>query len=151
MACRRMTSSEIGYRLPLSHNQTFKNMLSLQNILKVNAISSGVTGLSLVLFSGFFTSLFEVGQVGPFLATGAFLILFAGFVLLTAFQKPMSKEKVILIIWLDRTWVIGSIIAIVLLANQISLIGIVLISGVALWVALMALLQSKGLRLISAY
>jgi type II secretory pathway component PulF len=126
-------------------------MLSLPNILKLNAISSGATGLLLVLFSGFFASLFGVDQVSSFIGVGIFLILFAGFVGWAAIQKPINKGQITFIIWLDRLWVVGSFIAIALLASHISLTGTILITGVAIWVATMAVLQSKGLRMTGSY
>lgn len=121
-------------------------MISLQNILKINAISSGATGLGLVAFSGFFASLFGVDQSAPFMAAGIFLLVFAGFVMLAALQKTVNPPWVKIIIWLDTSWVMFSIIAVLWLIDTISLMGILLISGVAIWVAAMALLQSKGLH-----
>lgn len=121
-------------------------MISLRNILKINAISSGATGLGLVAFSGFFASLFEVDQSTPFMAVGIFLLVFAGFVMLTALQKTVNPPWVKIIIWLDTSWVMGSIIAVLWLMDTISLMGSLLMIGVAIWVAAMALLQNKGLH-----
>jgi hypothetical protein len=121
-------------------------MLSLRNILKLNAISSGITGLGLVAFSGLFASFFEVDQQFPFTAAGIFLLAFASFVMLTALQKTINPGLVRIIVWLDTSWVIGSILAVFWLYTTISLLGNMLITAVAIWVAAMAILQSKGLK-----
>ena len=121
-------------------------MFSLRNILKINAISSGATGLGLVAFSGLFASLFEVRESFPFTAVGIFLVAFASFVLLAALQKSIHPGLVKIIIWLDMSWVIVSIMAILWLYSTITLLGHVLIIAVAMWVAVMAILQNKSLK-----
>lgn len=121
-------------------------MISLKNILKVNAISSGATGFGLVVFSGFFTSLFGVAQSTPFVEAGIFLLVFASFVMLTALQKTVNPRLAKIIVWLDSLWVIGSIILVLMLMYTISWVGHLLVIGVAMWVATMAILQNQGIR-----
>jgi hypothetical protein len=67
-------------------------------------------------------------------------------VLVTAFKNPTRTSWTKLIIGLDTTWVIASIIAVVLLFSSISLVGSVLIIAIAGWVGLMAYFQNKTLN-----
>jgi len=121
-------------------------MLSLSTVLKINAISSGATGLGLVLFATPAASLFDVAATAPFVATGVFLVLFATFVFIAGSKKAANQRTVKTIILLDSLWVIASFIAILNLFSVISTTGIIIIAAVALWVAAMAYLQRQGLR-----
>jgi hypothetical protein len=119
-------------------------MLPLKTTLLVNAISSGATGLLLAFFPGMAAGIFGVSETVYFVEAGVFLILFAAFVLYVATRKPVSQRSVMLVTALDLLWVLGSMVAVFLLAGIVSTIGIVLIVAVAAWVALMAFLQFKG-------
>lgn len=121
-------------------------MKTLKTVLQVNAISSGVTGIGLVIFSKNIASLFEVAQNGPFIAVGIFLVLFSAYVLAVSLSKQIDAVKVKAIIVADVAWVVASILATVVLFNTISSIGIVAIEAVAVWVAMMAYLQNSGLK-----
>lgn len=121
-------------------------MKTLKTVLQVNAISSGVTGIGLVVFSKIIASLFGVGQNGSFIAIGVFLVLFSAYVLSVGLSKQIDSVKVKAIIVADVVWVIASIITTAVLFNTISVIGIVAIEAVAVWVALMAYLQNSGLK-----
>ncbi|QNL51864.1 hypothetical protein H8S90_09950 [Olivibacter sp. SDN3] len=120
--------------------------MTLKKVLLINAISSGVTGIQLALMPNFFANLFKVSYVVPFVEVGIFLILFSLFVLATAFKNPNQKSWTKLIIGMDITWVIASIIAVILLFQLISIVGSVIILAVAGWVGLMAYLQNRGLQ-----
>lgn len=119
-------------------------MIPLTTTLRINGISSLATGLLLAIFPGVAANIFGVTATAPFVAVGLFLVVFASGVLFVA-QRP-SPSAVKWIIRLDTIWVIGSAVAIIFLFSLISGIGTVLIAGVALWVAAMAVLQQKGLR-----
>jgi uncharacterized membrane protein len=121
-------------------------MLSLSSVLKINAISSGLTGLLLVSFHQVVAGIFEVTITTPFLAAGIFLVVFALFVFALSMQIPIKSKAVMTIVALDTTWVAASLMVIVLFHSSISLVGNMVIAGVALWVALMAYLQVKGVR-----
>lgn len=132
--------------LPLCHQQNFKIMITLKNVLKVNGISSGATGIGLMVFSGFFAALFDVTTRVPFVAVGLFLSVFASFVMITALQEHLRLKWVKTIIALDVSWVLGSVVAVIWLNGTISMIGIMLIILVAVWVGAMAILQYKGVK-----
>lgn len=120
-------------------------MITLRNVLKINAVSSGATGLLLLAFSGYFMSLFAAGSASPFIVAGVFLLLFSIFVMLVALQKELKASLVKSIIWMDILWVIGSLLLVLTIGGSISVVGNILIAGVALWVLAMAVLQQKGL------
>lgn len=119
-------------------------MIPLTTTLRINGLTSLATGLLLAIFPGVAADIFGVSTTAPFVAVGLFLAVFASGVLFVA-QRP-APSAVKWIIALDASWVIGSAVAIAFLFSHISGIGSLLIAGVALWVAAMAVLQQKGLR-----
>lgn len=121
-------------------------MKTLKTVLQVNAISSGITGIGLVIFSKAIAGLFEVAQNGPFVVVGVFLIIFSAYVMAVGLPKKIDPVKVKAIIVADVLWVVASAVAAVVLYSSISIIGVVAIEAVALWVAAMAYLQNKGLK-----
>ena len=121
-------------------------MLPIKTTLTTNAVSSGFTGIALMIFNRFVATIFEVNTTLPFLSTGIFLVAFSIMVLSVAFQKRISTGGVRLIIALDAIWVVGSLLLIVAGSHLISMIGLFLIAAVAGWVALMIVLQVKGLQ-----
>lgn len=123
-------------------------IMTLKNVLLINAISSGITGLLLVLTPDTFASLFKTDKLTPFMAVGIFLILFSLVVLINTLQKPIKKSLTQLIIGLDLTWVLISMIITMILFSSISLIGSIIILVVASWVGLMAYLQKKFINTI---
>jgi hypothetical protein len=125
-------------------------MTSLKNVLLINAVSSGATGAILVVFGRLVATLFSVSQPQFFWATGVFLIAFATLVFTEARQPSPRQSRVMLITTLDTLWVIGSLVIVMLQLFNLSIMGYVLISGVALWVAAMAVLQARGLKKVTA-
>lgn len=122
--------------------------MKLKNVLLINAISSGATGILLTAMPNFFAELFAVGNSMPFTEVGIFLILFSMFVFITALSSQARKSRAKIITALDVTWVIASAVVVVILFSSISTIGSFLIIGVAVWVGLMAYLQNKNLQSI---
>ncbi len=121
-------------------------MTTLKNVLLINALSSGATGLLLIEFPSFTAQLFGVLQTMPFMATGIFLVVFSLLVYYASRQKPANKTLVRWIIALDIMWVADSLIVVGGQLFDFTLIGYALTSAVALWVALMAFLQIRGLK-----
>lgn len=118
----------------------------LKNVLLINAISSGLTGLLIVLNSKVVAGIFKVNNTAPIIGTGVFLVVFSLFVLLTAFKHLQDKSWTKFIIGIDVTWVAVSIVVTALLFSTISMIGSIIILAVAAWVGLMAYLQMKTLN-----
>lgn len=118
-------------------------MISLKNVLLINGISSGATGLLLVSFSVFISGIFGITNPSVSIGVGVFLLLFSAFVVLVGVQTPIKSTLVKVIAFLDILWVLASLIILVLQPLEITLIGSVLIFAVALWVTLMSMLQVK--------
>jgi hypothetical protein len=124
-------------------------MKTLKNVLLINALSSGATGLALVLMPGIFAEVFNTSVREPFVGTGLSLIAFAVIVFLESRRDATSITWVRLIIMLDILWVLTSTMIICFQAFEISALGYFMIAAVALWVGLMAALQYAGLKKVS--
>jgi len=122
--------------------------MQLKKVLLINAISSGSTGILLALLPQLFAGLFQIKAITPFVEVGIFLIIFAVFVLFTAYSTPISKKLTQIIIGIDIAWVIASGMAIWVFFPAISMLGSIMIIAIAGWVGLMAILQNKTLKLI---
>lgn len=121
-------------------------MITLKNVLIVNALSSGATGLLLVTFPSYAAKIFGLSQSTPFLAVGIFLIAFAAIVFSQSRKNPLQKGWIKFIIALDVLWVLESMTIIAPQMFGLTSLGYLLIGAVAMWVALMAYLQFKGLK-----
>jgi hypothetical protein len=121
-------------------------MISLKNVLLVNGVSSGVTGLQLIIFGNMAAGLFGVSQPQAFWGVGIFLVAFAAFVVAEGLQPHPREKQVRVIIALDSLWIVASLVIIVLQLFNLSAIGYAAITAVAAWVGLMAYLQSRGLK-----
>ncbi len=118
----------------------------LKNVLLINAISSGMTGLLIALNSKLVASIFKVSNTGTIIGVGIFLVIFSLFVLFTVFMHLQDKAWTKFIIGIDITWVLLSVIATALLYSSISMVGSTIILAVAAWVGMMAYLQTKTLN-----
>lgn len=118
-------------------------MVNLKNVLILNAVTSMLTGILLVVILDPIASLFSVPNTLPFTAAGVFLIVYSLFVLYTSKQLKNNFKLVNWVIALDILWVVKSIIVVLLFSKTISILGTVLILAVAAWVSLMAFLQYK--------
>jgi hypothetical protein len=121
-------------------------MNSLKKVLLINGLSSGATGLLLWIFSAYTAKLFGTADNVPFIVVGIFLVLFSVIVIIQAARKTASRGWIRLIIALDIIWVIESLFILVPKMFDLTTIGYLLIAGVAAWVALMAVLQIRGLK-----
>jgi hypothetical protein len=124
-------------------------MTTLRNVLMINAITSGITGLILVAVPGFVANLFATSNTTVLVGVGIFLVAFAAMVFITSLQHPLSGKTVSLIVVLDALWVLTSLGIIMLQLLDVSTLGYFLIGGVAAWVALMAYLQFNAMRQLS--
>ena len=121
-------------------------MITLKNVLTINALTSGATGLLLAIFPSYLAGIFGISQSIPFIATGIFLFVFAAIVFSQSRRNPMSKGWITFIIALDILWVLESVMIIAVQMFSLSITGYLLIGAVAFWVALMAFLQIRGLK-----
>ena len=116
----------------------------------INAISSGLTGLILVIAPRFVANVFATSFIQPIIGVGVFLVAFAILVVVAARQNPLRESMINLILILDSSWVIVSAAVIALRFLEISALGYFVIAGVAAWVLLMVYLQFTGLRRLPA-
>lgn len=121
-------------------------MITLKQVLLLNALSSGLTGLLLLIMPKPIAEIFEVSASEPFMVTGAFLVLFALLVGYAATRPLPAASLVKAIIFLDCLWVLASVLLLLSGMFHMSQWGYLLIAGVAAWVGLMAYLQYAGLR-----
>lgn len=125
-------------------------MISLKNVLLINGVSSGATGIGLVVLAETVAELFGTTATGAVMCVGIFLVVFAAGVLNEAVQHTTRINPVYIIIALDILWVAGSIAIVLPQLFQLSAIGYIAITAVALWVAAMAYLQIRGVKQIAA-
>ncbi|SOD78194.1 hypothetical protein [Spirosoma fluviale] len=125
-------------------------MKSLKTVLIINAVSSGATGLLLLALANPIAQLFGQSSTGIFTEVGLFLVAFAVFVFYQSRQHSVSTGAVRFIIALDLLWVVASVILLVWPSVELTGLGQAAIAAVALWVALMAYLQTNGLKKVTA-
>jgi hypothetical protein len=125
-------------------------MKTLKNVLLINALSSGATGILLIAIADTAAAIFEAPYPGVFRGVGLFLLAFALLVFLVFRSTTVTKKGVLLVTVLDILWVIVSVLFVIFDGNVISVIGNILIIAVALWVAAMAFFQSRGIKELAA-
>lgn len=118
----------------------------LRNTLLANAIFSFLCGLDALLFNQFFMNLFGISNSYVFPILGGGLLLFCAVVFTEAQRKEVKSTAIKAIIGQDIGWVIGSILIIVTNAFSFSSTGLWLTAGVAVVVAVFALLQYQGIK-----
>lgn len=125
-------------------------MKTLKNVLLINALSSGATGIGLSAFASSIAELFGVNGPVPVIAVGVFLIGFAILVFRESMRTTLQAKMIRLIIVLDSAWVVASLIIIVLQLFNLSSVGYFAIGAVALWVGAMAYLQISGVKQLNS-
>jgi hypothetical protein len=126
--------------------EKFKHMKTLKNVLLINALSSGATGLGLIAFATPIAILFGVNNPTPILEIGIFLFAFAVLVFRESSRTTHSLKIVKWIIALDISWVVVSLLVVILQLFNLTPLGYLAIGAVALWVAGMAYLQINGVK-----
>jgi hypothetical protein len=121
-------------------------MKALKNVLLINAASSAATGIGLLVLGNFIAALFGASKPQPFWGVGIFLIGFAILVFAEGIKNPPRQSRIVLISILDCAWVVGSFVLVIFQLFDLTTIGYVLITGVALWVAAMAYFQLASLK-----
>lgn len=121
-------------------------MLDLKNVLIINALSSGLTGIGLIALNKPVASFMGTHNSDAIIGVGIFLFLFALLVLRESRRALCQPKNVRIIIVLDVIWVVASFAVVLLQLFALSTIGYLLIAGVAVWVVLMAFLQRSGLK-----
>lgn len=121
-----------------------KRMKELKRYLTINSIFSAISGLTMLLFSSKLNDLFAINNGYIFPIIGANLLVFAAFVWYVSNKQLSNKMLVTTISILDLLWVVGSFAIVVLGLFDISKIGNVIISIVAIWIGFLAYKQFKN-------
>jgi len=121
-------------------------MKTLKNVLFVNALTSGATGLGLIAFAAPIAILFGISEFTPVMEVGIFLFVFSILVFREGKRTSYNLRMVKLIIALDIGWVLVSVLVVMLQLFNLTPLGYFAISAVGLWVAGMAYLQINGLK-----
>lgn len=119
-------------------------MNPLQKSLRLNALFSSISGITLVFLSQQIATLFGIKNNTPFWVIGLLLLYFA---LTIGFE--IKKQRTTAVIWIiiqDFMWVIGSIILITFKPFGITETGNIIISIIAFIVLYMGIHQILGLR-----
>ncbi len=125
-------------------------MTTLKNVLLLNGLSSAATGLALLFFAPGLASSFDISHLEALYGVGVFLLLFGSMVFFESRKKTARAKVVLVITALDVLWVLASVVIVLAGVFVLSTIAYVVIAAVAVWVALMAYLQTKGLKQLLA-
>lgn len=116
----------------------------LKKYLIVNSIFSFLSGLSMLLFSNKLNDLFEINDPHLFPIIGVNLLIFSAFVFFISIKHLSKKVLVTTISILDLLWVVGSLAILAFGLFEISMIGKILMSFVAIWIAFLAYKQHQN-------
>ncbi|TQV72158.1 hypothetical protein FLL45_18225 [Aliikangiella marina] len=116
--------------------------ISLRKVLFLNASFSVVCAFDLIVFSELIAG--YMGSFSPLVLEfiGFGLIPFAVFVAWVAL-KTNNPKLVKEIVYMDRSWVVGSIVLLVFASNYLNLIGITIVMLVAVIVAGFSEIQNR--------
>ncbi|WP_027418172.1 hypothetical protein [Crocinitomix catalasitica] len=119
-------------------------MNQLQKALTLNALFSSLSGLILILFNQQIAEIFGTSNTTVFWIVGLILLYFS----VTIFYERIKQRKpfVLWIIIQDISWVLGSVLILILKPFNISSTGNLIILIIALIVLFMAVNQSIKLK-----
>ncbi len=118
-------------------------MNKLQKSLLLNAVFSGLSGSTLILFQHSIAHLFGTKNTTVFWVVGALLVFFSCTIVL-----EMIKQRPVGVLWIivqDMLWVVGSIILLLLNPFGITVAGNIIIAMIAVIVLFMAVNQANAL------
>lgn len=120
----------------------------LRLVLRVDAAASGALGLAGL--AGLAAAPLLSGLLGPpvpvLVGTGAFLVVFAGGLLVLAARPGIPRPAAVTVVAGNAAWVLGSVSAVVLGWEALTGLGVVVVLAQAAAVAVFADLQWLGLR-----
>lgn len=118
----------------------------LLRALRMNAVFSAFSAISLVLGAGWIAS--QLGLPGPLpvFATAAMLLLFSLHLFHIVRTRRIRDVEIIGIIAGDLLWVAGSAVMVALYYSRMTAAGLLLVDIVAIAVGVFAVLQIRGLR-----
>ena len=120
----------------------------LRRILLLDALASGATGLLMALAAAPLQDWLGVPAM-LLSAAGWCLILFAGLLVVLARSQSLPSGAVVAVIVLNGLWVVGSVVVLLAGLIQPSALGYAFVLGQAIAVALLAEMETVGLRGVS--
>jgi Polyketide cyclase / dehydrase and lipid transport len=121
-----------------------KKMRTLKTYLTINSAFSAFSGIVMLLFSKQLNDLFGIDHEFVFPFIGGNLIIFAVFVYWVSAKQLSNRLLVKIITVLDILWVVGSAIIVSFGLFELSKMGYILISLVAVWIAFLAYKQQEN-------
>lgn len=118
-------------------------MNSVQKSLRLNAIFSGLCGITLIILNKQIAEIFGTSNSNVFWILGVLLIYFVATLI-----YEISKQRLLAILWIiiqDIAWVIGSIILLISNPFEISKTGNATIAVVAFMVLFIGINQTRAL------
>ncbi len=119
-------------------------MKEIKKYLYINSIFSAISGLTMLIFSNNLNKLFNIEITYVFPIIGVNLLIFSAFVWYASSKQSTNKKLVTTITLLDGLWVSGSFAIVLLGLFDLSKIGYILITLVAVWIAFLAYKQFKN-------
>jgi hypothetical protein len=117
----------------------------LRLVLRADAAASGALGLAGLAAAPLLSGL--LGPPAPVLVgTGAFLVVFAGGLLVLASRPEIPRPAALTVVVGNAAWVLGSVAAVVLGWEALTGLGVAVVLAQAAAVAVFADLQWLGLR-----
>ena len=118
----------------------------LRYAIKGNAFFSISSAITLLLSSRPIAKIMNLSAPNSLVYIGIGLFIFAITLFQNAFRKELQPKQIRFIIVQDWLWVIGSLILLIWNPFEISIMGNYIIAGVAIVVAVFAILQHKTLN-----
>ena len=123
------------------------NTLTTKLVYLVDALGSAALGLVLIAFAGPLAGLF--GSALPataLLVVGIGLLPWAAFNLWIARRDGLPRSAATLNVVGDIGWIVASVALVALAGSALTLIGVLAVTAIGLFVALVCALKATGLR-----
>ena len=117
---------------------------SLRNALRANGIFSGISGLIIVLLHSQVLNWLGISGVN-IMAIGIGLILFSTYLFWMSSRREIDKSLVSGVIGGDWAWVLASAVLLAFKGSMFSILGVFLVTDVAILVMVFAIWQQRGL------
>jgi hypothetical protein len=118
----------------------------LRDALKGNAAFSLISGIILISYHGKVGQVMNIKEIFVLQLVGIGLLLFVAMLLYNAFRKTLDIKQVKIIIVQDWSWVLGSMVLLIIEPFDISNYGNLIIAMVALAVMLFAIWQGRAFK-----
>lgn len=130
-------------------NESSRNSKKLALVLMLNAVFSVLCAIDLIFLSNWVGSLIGITEVIYLQMLGGGLVGFALFVFWVS-RNLERKNLVDLVIQLDRSWVLGSVLLLVFASQLFSQIGLIIIGIIAFIVLVFGELQNYFNKKVNA-